>query len=687
MSGVSLADLRHVVWSETLKLALARGVASSAVLTFAGLMLGAFRGADVVHIVAFALLWPFLSFVGGIGYTALLKLISTLLTPFAGEIVGLCCSIAIWIVALAIACGDPLVFALIRRAPHMLDVSDFRLFNIKAVIFVLDPGESPAGPADDAQADNAEYGTAAAHFFDEALPIDPFVGTVMDHGEPAQIDPTLTAWIARARTDEQGVLADLAAGQFDSGDATDRHYVKAVALATVAIKSYLNDGGGAEHLLGLSGDGLPSLIAGEALGRAIEALDEVADVERVNPNYAFGPIARFRDSADQLDLCMQIVDEALPGAVQQVLGWTTPGILGKRSSAIKDTTPLPLAPGLSREMAADLLEAVGDVRFQTPLPCRSLLLVGSGRDSHGRFVCAATIELDQRTAATVGDANLFGWIDLYENGMARYRAGDDDVVQRSVWPLKDRAPNMLRLATTQIDTLQRFANNDIEHAYVQPSRSLWPWLAAAFCLLLGVPALRSCSFHGTGVSPTPVVTSTIPMTAPDVVAAASPTNYTTSFDCRRATGRVEQRICHSPSLAMADQTQATLYAGKMHLASGSDATALRTAQRGWLKDRNACRADPCIEAAFARRIAELQAWMPTPANEPSTISVPEMAPKPPEPDIRSGRAPSPPLRSTSSSGPGRPDNHETGLETCVLPTGQEIRLSRPDCRTRGGVIY
>ena len=83
-----------------------------------------------------------------------------------------------------------------------------------------------------------------------------------------------------------------------------------------------------------------------------------------------------------------------------------------------------------------------------------------------------------------------------------------------------------------------------------------------------------------------------------------------SFDCAKASGAVEQMICSDAELAQADvrlseafRRVLAVYEGKY----GKDRTgATKTAQRAWLKTRNACADRVCVATAYKERNEAVQ---------------------------------------------------------------------------------
>jgi uncharacterized protein len=93
-----------------------------------------------------------------------------------------------------------------------------------------------------------------------------------------------------------------------------------------------------------------------------------------------------------------------------------------------------------------------------------------------------------------------------------------------------------------------------------------------------------------------------------VVAAALATQAgAASFDCTKASTRVERMICADISLSRLDDAMSQTY-GQMRMAQSADAGAsawLKKTQREWLKQRNACDAPACVREAYMVRLEEV----------------------------------------------------------------------------------
>lgn len=76
--------------------------------------------------------------------------------------------------------------------------------------------------------------------------------------------------------------------------------------------------------------------------------------------------------------------------------------------------------------------------------------------------------------------------------------------------------------------------------------------------------------------------------------------FSASFDCKRATSKVDKLICGSPQLGKLDVDLAEIYKE----ASQKDAS-IRQEQVAWLRQRNQCGDVKCLESAYEERIDEL----------------------------------------------------------------------------------
>ncbi|MFY7904669.1 MAG: lysozyme inhibitor LprI family protein, partial [Burkholderiaceae bacterium] len=86
---------------------------------------------------------------------------------------------------------------------------------------------------------------------------------------------------------------------------------------------------------------------------------------------------------------------------------------------------------------------------------------------------------------------------------------------------------------------------------------------------------------------------------------------TPTFDCRKASGDIEQMICADSELGALDRTLSVVYAAARRKAANERPPTLQAEQRGWVKGRNDCwKAQDrrqCVADAYRLRIAELQA--------------------------------------------------------------------------------
>lgn len=84
-----------------------------------------------------------------------------------------------------------------------------------------------------------------------------------------------------------------------------------------------------------------------------------------------------------------------------------------------------------------------------------------------------------------------------------------------------------------------------------------------------------------------------------------------SFDCARATTKVELMICADPELAAVDRAAAKLYAG----VSRFERKKLFTSQAGWLNERDRCDDRYCLLASYDERFFDLFAASMTPTSD------------------------------------------------------------------------
>lgn len=81
-----------------------------------------------------------------------------------------------------------------------------------------------------------------------------------------------------------------------------------------------------------------------------------------------------------------------------------------------------------------------------------------------------------------------------------------------------------------------------------------------------------------------------------------------SFDCGKATARIDKLICSSETLSSLDETLTAEY--KKALSRTGNADKIKGEQRAWMKGRNACADQACVEQAYRARIDALHSEKP-----------------------------------------------------------------------------
>lgn len=76
-----------------------------------------------------------------------------------------------------------------------------------------------------------------------------------------------------------------------------------------------------------------------------------------------------------------------------------------------------------------------------------------------------------------------------------------------------------------------------------------------------------------------------------------------SFDCGKASTKVEKLICANTTLSSLDSTMASTY--KNLIAHSDKANEVKAAQRLWLTERNSCADDACLQAIYEQRLIQL----------------------------------------------------------------------------------
>jgi uncharacterized protein YecT (DUF1311 family) len=100
----------------------------------------------------------------------------------------------------------------------------------------------------------------------------------------------------------------------------------------------------------------------------------------------------------------------------------------------------------------------------------------------------------------------------------------------------------------------------------------------------------------------------------------SHTALAASFDCDKATTKVEKMICVNAALSGLDEELAEIYQNAMK--NEIQAESIKFAQKAWLKERNRCEEISCLKSAYQARIVALKQPVSVLAPNQSTNSPP-----------------------------------------------------------------
>ncbi len=85
-------------------------------------------------------------------------------------------------------------------------------------------------------------------------------------------------------------------------------------------------------------------------------------------------------------------------------------------------------------------------------------------------------------------------------------------------------------------------------------------------------------------------------------------NVTPSFDCLKARTLVEKTICNNPELAQLDVNLNSAYKQSINSSDLKYVEQLKVEQRAWLKERNKCDTEKCLEDKITSRWEEIAPW-------------------------------------------------------------------------------
>lgn len=83
--------------------------------------------------------------------------------------------------------------------------------------------------------------------------------------------------------------------------------------------------------------------------------------------------------------------------------------------------------------------------------------------------------------------------------------------------------------------------------------------------------------------------------------------HAASFDCNKATTKVEKLICADTAISKFDEELAAVY--KTALQDEKQAEAVRQVQKQWLKERNGCSDAACVKRTYGTRLSSLKSSM------------------------------------------------------------------------------
>jgi len=86
-------------------------------------------------------------------------------------------------------------------------------------------------------------------------------------------------------------------------------------------------------------------------------------------------------------------------------------------------------------------------------------------------------------------------------------------------------------------------------------------------------------------------------------------SFAASFDCGKASTKVERMICMNPKLGESDQDLNDQYTRLILASEPLKVAAIKTAQRQWLKERGKCSDQICVQKVYQKRVRELYAQL------------------------------------------------------------------------------
>jgi uncharacterized protein len=174
-----------------------------------------------------------------------------------------------------------------------------------------------------------------------------------------------------------------------------------------------------------------------------------------------------------------------------------------------------------------------------------------------------------------------------------------------------------------------------------------------------------------------------------VFAALGHAAQAASFDCAKASTLIENAICASPDLSRKDEALGRLYQSAL-----KQNPAVRTEQVNWLRERNRCIDERCLNNAYDRRIDELRAVSGATASgsaPPQNLATENSVA--PSPSTRAEKRPADPVRAD----PARTarELQMPGVSRCIAATvvmsaglaqDPKIKANGPEIRNNSSLL-
>lgn len=201
---------------------------------------------------------------------------------------------------------------------------------------------------------------------------------------------------------------------FDSLEPADREsfrmrHIRFIALCSSALSNFRNK---EIDFFKVDPDSLRSSMPSDRMRRALQALDQFAELERVFPEGLRDLDARTSMSDDMINTIAVVVQKLAPGEVQKRLGWTKLVYFG--------ADPIHRGRGTLDAVEDDFWFEVCNARLSASDVIGGAAILEQNQDNNGRYLECALLRKPLAEDNASDLSNVIGRVKIFENGEVQH---------------------------------------------------------------------------------------------------------------------------------------------------------------------------------------------------------------------------------------------------------------------------